>query len=147
MFWDTGQANEPTTANGARSRSGSTPPRACRRSKLPQRAGISRRAISALPSVILQILFVGIFLICPCLHAQNPPPIIAPSSPPPPPGYVPPGQQATSEDHKLKAAVELVVLHVTVADDKGEFVADLRQGNFRVFEQNIEQTLSFFSRD
>jgi Ca-activated chloride channel family protein len=41
----------------------------------------------------------------------------------------------------------LVVLHVTVADDRGEFVADLPQGNFRVFEQNIEQKLSFFSRD
>ncbi len=39
------------------------------------------------------------------------------------------------------------MLHVTVADDKGEFVADLKQGNFRVFEQNIEQKLSFFSRD
>jgi VWFA-related protein len=34
-----------------------------------------------------------------------------------------------------------------VADDRGEFVADLPQGNFRVFEQNIEQKLSFFSRD
>ena len=39
------------------------------------------------------------------------------------------------------------MLHVTVADDRGEFVADLPQGNFRVFEQNIEQKLSFFSRD
>src|ERR1700683_344785 len=119
MFSDTGQANEPTTANGARSKSGSTRPRVCRRLKSPQRAGISRRATSALPSVILQILFVGIFFICPCVRAQNPPPIIAPSSPPPPPGYVPPGQQATSDDHKLKAAVELVVLHVTVAGDRG----------------------------
>jgi Ca-activated chloride channel family protein len=43
--------------------------------------------------------------------------------------------------------VELVVLHVTVADERGEFVADLRQGNFRVFEQSIEQKLSFFSRE
>jgi len=72
---------------------------------------------------------------------------MAPTGPPPPPGYVPPGQQASSEDHKLKAAVELVVLHVTVADGKGQFISDLKQGNFRVFEQNIEQKLSFFSRD
>ena len=43
--------------------------------------------------------------------------------------------------------MELVVLHVTVADDKGEFVADLQQGNFKVSEQKIEQKLSFFSRD
>src|SRR5277367_4760524 len=147
MFSDTGQATGSMTANGARSKSGSTRPRVCRRLKFPQRAGISRRATSALPSVILQILFVGIFFICPCVRAQNPPPMIAPSSPPPPPGYVPPGQQATSDDHKLKAAVELVVLHVTVSNDKGEFVSDLPEGDFKVFEQNIEQTLSFFSRD
>jgi len=43
--------------------------------------------------------------------------------------------------------VDLVVLHVTVADGKGQFISDLKQGNFRVFEQNIEQKLSFFSRD
>ncbi len=43
--------------------------------------------------------------------------------------------------------MDLVVLHVTVADERGEFVSDLKQGNFRVFEQSIEQKLSFFSRD
>jgi Ca-activated chloride channel family protein len=77
------------------------------------------------------------------VRAQNPPPILAPSPLPPPPVQ----QAAGSDDHKLRADVELVVLHVTVADDRGEFVADLPQGNFRVFEQNIEQKLSFFSRD
>ena len=40
-----------------------------------------------------------------------------------------------------------MVLHVTVTDDKGEFVADLKEGNFRVFEDKIEQKISFFSRD
>ncbi len=82
----------------------------------------------------------------PCAQAQNPPPILSPSSPPPPPGYTPPGQQPGA-DHKLKAAVELVVLHVTVSDERGQFVTDLKQGNFKVFEQNIEQTVSFFSPD
>ena len=102
-----------------------------------------RRATSALPSASLQILLLIVFLICPCVRAQNPPPILAPSPLPPPPVQ----QAAGSDDHKLRADVELVVLHVTVADDRGEFVADLPQGNFRVFEQNIEQKLSFFSRD
>jgi Ca-activated chloride channel family protein len=40
-----------------------------------------------------------------------------------------------------------VVLHVTVADEKGQFVDDLKEGNFRVFEQKVEQKISFFSRD
>src|SRR3984885_8795975 len=143
MFSDTGQANGPTTANGVRSKSNSTRPRVCRRSRFPQRAGILRRATRALPSASLQILLLIVFLICPCVRAQNPPPILAPSPLPPPPVQ----QAAGSDDHKLRADVELVVLHVTVADDRGEFVADLPQGNFRVFEQNIEQKLSFFSRD
>ncbi len=43
--------------------------------------------------------------------------------------------------------MDLVVLHVTVADGSGQFVADLNRGNFRVFEQSIEQKLEFFSRD
>jgi len=41
----------------------------------------------------------------------------------------------------------LVVLHVTVADDHGQFVPNLQEGNFRVFEQNVEQRISFFSRE
>ncbi len=43
--------------------------------------------------------------------------------------------------------MDLVVLHVTVADPNGQFVTDLKQGNFKVYEQSIEQKLSFFSRD
>jgi len=78
---------------------------------------------------------------CPCVLAQNLPPPIAPSGPPPPPG------QATSSDHRIKADVDLVVLHVTVADARGEFVPELKQGNFRVFEEKIEQKIAVFSRD
>ena len=80
--------------------------------------------------------------VCPVARTQNAPAGL-PSTPLPPPPPTP-GQ---SGDHKLKQATELVVLHVTVADDKGQFVADLKQGNFKVFEQNIEQNLSFFSRE
>ena len=43
--------------------------------------------------------------------------------------------------------MDLVVLHVTVADARGEFVSELKQGNFRVFEEKIEQKISMFSRD
>lgn len=77
----------------------------------------------------------------PCVFAQNLPPPIAPSGPPPPPG------QATQSDHRIKADVDLVVLHVTVADARGEFVPELKQGNFRVFEEKIEQKIAMFSRD
>jgi Ca-activated chloride channel family protein len=82
-----------------------------------------------------------LFLACPFARAQNPPPILTPSAPPPPPGAQP------SPDHRLKSDVELVVLHVTVADEKGQFVEDLKRDNFKVYEQKVEQKISFFSRD
>ena len=43
--------------------------------------------------------------------------------------------------------MELVALHVTVADTRGNFVPNLNSGNFRVFENKIEQKISLFSRD
>jgi Ca-activated chloride channel homolog len=97
-------------------------------------------------AIALCILGAAGLLIVPAAQAQNPPPVIAPSGPPPPPGYTPPGQ-APSHDNRIKAATDLVVLHVTVADERGQFVEDLNEGNFRVFEQNVEQKISIFSRE
>ncbi|HXQ25304.1 MAG TPA: VWA domain-containing protein [Candidatus Acidoferrales bacterium] len=94
-----------------------------------------------MPTFILRILTLAVLAACPCVFAQNLPPPLAPSGPPPPPG------QATSSDHRIKADVDLVVLHVTVADARGEFVPELKQGNFRVFEEKIEQKIAMFSRD
>jgi len=76
----------------------------------------------------------------PSAFAQNPPPILEPSPLPPPPPT--PGQE--NGPKKLSQTTELVVLHVTVADDRGTFVADLHQGNFKVSEAGVEQNLSFF---
>jgi len=38
----------------------------------------------------------------------------------------------------------MVVLHATVTDDKGDFVSDLRQDNFKVYEDKVEQKISVF---
>jgi VWFA-related protein len=79
------------------------------------------------------------------VHAQTELPAGSVQGPPPPPGYTPPGGQ--KPDHAIKSSVDLVVLHVTVSDDRGQFVPDLAQDNFRVFEDKIEQKLSVFSRE
>jgi VWFA-related protein len=81
----------------------------------------------------------------PCARGQEPLPPLGLAVPPPPPGYTPPGQQAPQQ--RLRATVDLVVLHVTVSDPQGQFVFDLKQGNFRVFEEKTEQKISLFSRD
>ena len=62
----------------------------------------------------------------------------APPQPPPP---------QTSQDNKIRIDVNLVVLHTTVLDDRGKFADGLRQDNFRVFEDKVEQKLSVFKRE
>ena len=90
---------------------------------------------------MLRIVGLILLVACTCALAQDAPPAIQPpTGPPPPPG-------AQQKPGKIKSDVDLVVLHVTVADERGEFVPDLKEGNFRVFEQNIEQRISFFSRE
>ena len=132
-------------ANGAKLKSSFVRPRAFLRSLCPRKAGTSQRATSGVHLSRAANPLLAIFLACPFAYAQNPPPILAPATPPPPPP--PPkaaGQQAPS--NRLRSESDLVVLHVTVADDRGAFVPELKEGNFRIFEQNIEQKISVFSR-
>ena len=89
-------------------------------------------------------LSLAFFLLTSTVFTQNLPPSATPV-PPPPPGYTPPGQQP-DQSHRIKANVDLVVLHVTVSDETGQFVSDLKQTDFRVSEDKIEQKISVFSR-
>lgn len=67
-------------------------------------------------------------------------------SPPPPP---PPGQDSNAgkQGAGIKVDVNLVVLHTSVLDDRQRFADGLKQENFRVFEDKIEQKLSVFKRE
>src|SRR5271155_3658377 len=69
--------------------------------------------------------------------AQNP----FPPPPPPPPG------QSSNQGGAISVSVNLVVLHTTVLDDRGRFAEGLKQENFRVFEDKVEQKLSVFKRE
>ena len=74
------------------------------------------------------------------LPIPNPPP------PPPPPGSPQATAQSQQSKH-LKSVVDLVVLHASVVDDKGQFVPGLTADNFRVFEDKVEQKISVFSTE
>jgi Ca-activated chloride channel homolog len=89
------------------------------------------------------LFFLASALAVSCLHAQIPVP--NPPPPPPPPGTQAPGQPDQSKH--LKSIVDLVVLHATVVDSKGQFVPDLKQDNFHVFEDKVEQKISVFSSE
>jgi len=138
MLSDTDRATTLTMEDGAKSRSSYALPRDCHRLPcMPERA-ITRPGINFAKICVLFLL--AALLASPCLLAQNQNPL--PPSPPPPPT---PGAQ--NQSHAIKNVVDLVVLHTTVVDEKGNFVPDLSRDNFRVFEDKIEQKISVFSKE
>ena len=65
-------------------------------------------------------------------------------APPPPPG---PNVNASKQGTSIKVDVSLVVLHTTVLDDRQHFADGLKNENFRIFEDKVEQKLSVFKRE
>ncbi len=47
----------------------------------------------------------------------------------------------------LKVNVNMVLVEATVRDDKGRIADDLKREDFRVFEDGVEQQITYFSRD
>jgi Ca-activated chloride channel homolog len=74
-------------------------------------------------------------------NAQIP---VANPTPPPPPGQE---SSAGKQGAKITLNVDLVVLHTTVLDDRQRFADGLKQENFRIFEDKVEQKLSVFRRE
>lgn len=71
---------------------------------------------------------------------QSPAPPPAPPPPPPAPEHAPPG-------YSIQRDVNLVLLHVSVEDEKGQFVPGLAARNFRIFEDNVEQKIDVLRQE
>lgn len=80
------------------------------------------------------------------LAQQNQQPVSPSTQPAPPPAPAAP-PQAGQDSYKIQSQVNLVVLHVSVLNDRSVFVPGLKQENFRVFEDKVEQKLSFFRQE
>src|SRR5690349_4088625 len=69
-----------------------------------------------------------------------------PNRPAPPPPEPEPPQTAPESPlqsgYTIQRSVDLVVLHISVTDEHGQFVPGLKAENFRVFEDNSEQKIS-----
>jgi Ca-activated chloride channel family protein len=59
----------------------------------------------------------------------------------------PPEQATGGQGSNIKVDVNLVVLHTTVLDDRGRFAEGLKQENFRILEDKVEQKLAVFKRE
>jgi Ca-activated chloride channel family protein len=68
-------------------------------------------------------------------QTPSPPPVQASVGPPEPGTFT------------LKVDVSLVLVEATVRDEAGKIVEGLKQEDFRVFEDGVEQQLQYFSRD
>jgi VWFA-related protein len=91
---------------------------------------------------VLALLAFGLTL--PALGQQ---PVNPNTVPPPPQQPQKPAEKSGDQGYRIKRDVDLVVLHATVLDDKGDFVPDLKPDNFRVYEDKVEQKLSLFKRE
>jgi Ca-activated chloride channel homolog len=108
--------------------------------------------------LILAPVLLAAGLLCPSgLLPQEPPaapvPKVPQDAPPqsqtkPQDTQIPANQQNPSDSQTtLKFSVNYVFLPVTVKDSEGRLVADLTRGEFRVFDDNVEQRLEFFSAE
>lgn len=57
----------------------------------------------------------------------------------------PVSDEKKGREYTLTVDVNLVVLHATVLDKKGRLINDLKQDNFKVYEDNVAQKLSVFT--
>lgn len=70
---------------------------------------------------------------------------VSPSSKPAEPSA--PSQEASQDAYRIKTQVNLVVLHASVLNDRSAFVPGLKEDNFKVFEDKVEQKLSVFKQE
>jgi len=56
-------------------------------------------------------------------------------------------QQPQQTPPPIRVQVNEVVVPVTVTNEKGQFVSDLEQSDFKVFDQGKEQTIRYFNRE
>jgi Ca-activated chloride channel family protein len=93
-------------------------------------------------SVVLLILSLGRVVASRAQDQVAPPP-------PVPPQAASPAQSSSADNgvFVFKKEVDEVLLHATVADDKGHLITDLEKSAFRVWEDNKPQTIISFRHE
>ena len=96
--------------------------------------------------VMLRRLFM-VFFAANCLFAQSAP---APTTPKPAPAPATPGPTTSPQSDaqsKISVNSDLVVLPVTVKNQFGDLVPDLQESEFRIFDDNVEQSIDVFTEE
>src|SRR5947209_1968754 len=133
MSWDINQAIHVTMAPGGKSKLSCSPPKSFRPSTFTPRRDTTRRLNRR--SAFTLVAAVILALSAPALRAQRPSQPSAPQAP------------SESPDYSIKKDVNLVVLHVSVVNDRGQFVPGLKVSDFHVVEDKADQKISVFSQE
>lgn len=85
-------------------------------------------------------------------HAQAPgeplPPPVPPPAPVAPAPFLAPTPEGVQDSgYTMRSDVNLVVLHISVLDEKGQFVPGLAMKDFRVYEDNVLQKISVLRQE
>lgn len=62
-------------------------------------------------------------------------------------GSIAVGVRVARAQAPIRVSVNEVIVPVTVTDEKGRFVSDLTKSDFRIFDENKEQKIDFFSHE
>ncbi len=84
-------------------------------------------AVSVLTFFSLTLLVVGLY---PAYAQKQKPPATT--------------DQGVSEDDVVRVSTNLVTVPVSVMDRQGRFIPDLKEGQFQIFEDGIEQHIAYF---
>jgi len=96
---------------------------------------------------MLRRLFM-VFFAANCLFAQSAPAPSSAAAPIPAGPSIPPQTAPMSNaQDKISVNSDLVVLPVTVKNQKGDLVPDLRESEFRIFDNDVEQSIDVFTEE
>src|ERR1700730_10112596 len=56
-------------------------------------------------------------------------------------------EKPSTQPNNIKVQVNEVIVPVTVTDEKGRFVSDLDEKDFRIFDEGKQQRIQFFTRE
>src|SRR5207253_932981 len=129
------QAMRATMAPGGKSKLSCSRPKGFRPSMFTPKLDITRQLNR--PAAFASLFGAALLIIASplLLRAQRPSQPAAPQAP------------SQGPDYSIRKDVNLVLLHVSVVNDRGQFVSGLKQNDFRVMEDKVDQKISVFSQE
>ena len=97
--------------------------------------------------ILLGLLFSAAGLFFTSVGSAQQAPISPSHAPAAPAAPAPPSAPQDDATYRIKTQVSLVVLHASVLNDRSAFVPGLKEENFKILEDKVEQKLAVFKQE